>query len=74
MHGSWVGDDRTEEGDIANVALRVRLVVNCGGLERGCPEQIWPRHMNNTITVTNRDSFGSLQCLSAASYFDGRCG
>ena len=70
---SWVGDDRAEEGDVANVALGVGVVANSSGLDHNDPEQVWSRHMNNTITVTYGHSFGSLQCLSAASYFDGRC-
>ena len=70
---SWVGDDRTEKGDIANVPLGVGVVVNSGGLDHDGPEHVWPRHMNNTIAVANGDPFGSLQCLCAASDFDGCC-
>jgi hypothetical protein len=37
-HRSWVGDDRAEKGDIANVALWVGVVLNCGGLDHDGPE------------------------------------
>ena len=37
-HRSRVGDDRTEKGDIANVWLRMRIVVNSRGLDHDGPE------------------------------------
>ena len=72
-HRSGVGDDRAEEGDIANVSPGMWIVVNGSGLDHNGPEQVWPRDVDNTIAVAHGYSLGSLQCLSASSYVDSPC-